>query len=464
MPELRVRPATDARGPVAPKVLKRRGRRNAFVISAVFFFVVTPLASLSEWTADPWGLAYYFFGASLLLLVHSWAVSAFLGPGRYYFWSRRGWTIRITASGAAAATLSFRRRRRRTDLDRPGYRYAWQALLGREQPVRVERTVDLTADVPSQLRLGRLRLSTWRRLLVSALALEIDRPLEHHPWEQWLGATAPRRAASAHLWFRREVTSSDRRRFRTGLFRVRRKLWRWAAVRYLGPRHIAAPSNAAAARGEGSHGSPALGGGAGQVGITSGIAKVGAGLGPFGLDSEALAPHRVVHLVGTPVDTTAGWRFRVADDRLSDSQVQTRGAALGESLIGADDLPARTTALFVVQSEPVDTPARSLATDRVGVLGFARSLLDAGADAVLVVPPLPDAAAPSVVHEVWRQIAERKRPPLRWQLLVLLADVKAIVARAEDDGAQSRERAVLDTTLCMPTIVLPQDHLPTSTS
>lgn len=95
----------------------------------------------------------------------------------------------------------------------------------------------------------------------------------------------------------------------------------------------------------------------------------------------------VVHAVGTPVRTGSGLRLRVSDP--------DAGPALAGdgALLGIEDLGVDTAGLTVLQADLIDGPATPLGDDREGFVDLAIAALDAGAPAVLVLPPLPDRSA-----------------------------------------------------------------------
>ncbi|WP_261569222.1 hypothetical protein [Frankia gtarii] len=98
----------------------------------------------------------------------------------------------------------------------------------------------------------------------------------------------------------------------------------------------------------------------------------------------------VAQAIGTPVRTMSGIRMRVSDDGSSSS------AADEENLLGIEDLDVGDVHLAVLQADPVDGAAASLGEDRAGFVDLAIAALDAGAPAVLVIPPLPDELAAAV--------------------------------------------------------------------
>lgn len=98
----------------------------------------------------------------------------------------------------------------------------------------------------------------------------------------------------------------------------------------------------------------------------------------------------IVQAIGTPVHTMSGMRLRVSDDGPNPS------AAGEETLLGIEDLDVSGIPLAVLQADPVDGAAAPLGEDRAGFVDLAIAALDAGAGAVLVIPPLPDELAAAV--------------------------------------------------------------------
>jgi hypothetical protein len=157
----------------------------------------------------------------------------------------------------------------------------------------------------------------------------------------------------------------------------------------------------------------------------------------------------ILHLVGTPVQTAAGWRIRVGGALSEATQVVTARTIGGEELLSADRLPLRNTALVVVQAEPVDGPPQPLGDLRAGLVGFGMSTVGlTGADALLIIPPLPDALAARATELIWSRIAARKQAPDGKVLLTLFGDLRTMVAQ-EEQVEPGAERASLDVLLVL---------------
>jgi hypothetical protein len=147
----------------------------------------------------------------------------------------------------------------------------------------------------------------------------------------------------------------------------------------------------------------------------------------------------VLHLVGTPVSTAAGWRLRIpaAASSTAGYRKQSRSLHVGEELVGADDLAVESTALVVLQSEPVDGPPHPLGEQYQGMCALAADIRDAGAGAVLVVPPLPDVLAQRVATRVRTAMTERRHRTHPVHVLDLAQEIKDDIAVAEQQAGGS---------------------------
>jgi hypothetical protein len=137
----------------------------------------------------------------------------------------------------------------------------------------------------------------------------------------------------------------------------------------------------------------------------------------------------VPYHVGTPVGTRAGWRLRVTGTTGEDARAESRGKLSGEELLAAHQLGATGAPLVVLQAEPVDGPPEPLGDLREGFAGLAQALLDAGAVAVLMVQPLPDAIGELVRQAVMRRVGDlRRQQPAPRDLTALAADIVGCVS------------------------------------
>jgi hypothetical protein len=279
--------------------------------------------------------------------------------------------------------------------------FPWHGRWTQDGPADPGPGFDLDGlRLPRRNRLSRLTIieSRLSRLTMIEIAMD-DGGCFPLPWEQWLNASASADQAPTLLWFRRFGGCPPA---------LRGKRWKQAGAVYHGPKHLAPDRE----RPPEVRQEPAL---------------------------------RMLHVVGTPVPTSAGWRLRVAETRAQVSTASRRKAA-GEELLSMARFPLNRTALAVLQADPVDGPPEPLADQRSGFMGCARDLLDGGVGAVLVIPPLPDDVGGEVIRTAWHMAANRRRPRSPTDLLRLLAHVKRLVAASEAQVSSS-ERAVSDVVL-----------------
>jgi hypothetical protein len=135
--------------------------------------------------------------------------------------------------------------------------------------------------------------------------------------------------------------------------------------------------------------------------------------------------------VSTPVSATAA--------------ESTGGSVSDDELVCFDGPDVGKAALVVLQAAPVDGAASPLGVLGPGYRSLARQALDAGSDAVLVVPALPEAAASEVVRATWSRFATRRRPPPLLTLLALVARTKVLAGR--DKSSAGGDHAVFDVLL-----------------
>ncbi|MBE8521898.1 ATP-binding protein [Amycolatopsis sp. H6(2020)] len=146
--------------------------------------------------------------------------------------------------------------------------------------------------------------------------------------------------------------------------------------------------------------------------------------------NDVPGPRRLVQLVGTPVRTSAGWQIRVRDASGQAARETSRGAEHREELFDLQTVTREKVALLVLQAEPADGPPRPLGSDRDGFVRAAAAAMDNAADAVLVLPPLPDDLAKDAVEMIWRSVG-RAEVLSAAKLLRLVADLKMMVSKAE---------------------------------
>jgi len=163
---------------------------------------------------------------------------------------------------------------------------------------------------------------------------------------------------------------------------------------------------------------------------------------PFGrlawLRHASYRRQSVTGVAGTPVEAYGGARWRVSN------QIQTQIQAA--SRLNVASLVRSRPVVVILQADPVDGPPRPLGDLRAGFMRQARSVLDSGANAVLVVPPLPDSLAIEVGVLANRRLVRRLTPPRPRHLLRLLGDLKKLTA---DTGAD--RDAILDILLFLHT-------------
>ena len=263
-------------------------------------------------------------------------------------------------------------------------------------------SADVSLDPPGPLDLQGLRLPEKSFFGLALVALEVDPRLEAYPWEQWLGQAAPRRARR-RLVFVRTVTGNPPS--------LPPEAWSSASVVYRGPRGLAPPHRVARQAGGGQQ-------------------------------RQWHPRRRAMHLIGTPVQTADGWRMRVGETVSAAIMESSRSTVAGEELVSMDGLDLSATRLVVLQAEPIDGPPRALGDLGPGFRALAREAADAGAGAVIVVPPLPDTSAAEVVQTTWSRFASRRSPPPVLALFALAAKAKTLAAA--DEPPTSGDRAILD--------------------
>ena len=211
----------------------------------------------------------------------------------------------------------------------------------------------------------------WKRPLI--LNIDADTELDDRDWEQWLGRAYPHSRRADLLYFRYHD-----RRSPDGAAAPETP-WNQTTYAYQGPGHILMVSPRP--------------------------------------DRTA----RALHLVGTPVSTRGGWRFRVAET--GTATPKGRGTQEGGTLVSPGSIRP-TPPLIVLQADPVDGVPEPLGEDRPGYILLARSFLDGGATAVLVIPPLNDELASTLARLVNRTVLRLSKPLRPTDLLLLLAQLK----------------------------------------
>jgi hypothetical protein len=145
-------------------------------------------------------------------------------------------------------------------------------------------------------------------------------------------------------------------------------------------------------------------------------------------------PLKFLHLVGTPVNTTAGVQFQVMSGRGErrsqefDIKQSRRSPTRGEVVIRPDKLPVDLVSVVVVQAEPVDSFVR-YETDReqaAYLRAFATDVLTAGARVVMVLPALPSVLAEAVLTQLAKGLWGRSEPDVQ-RLLNVVGQVRRTI-------------------------------------
>ncbi len=130
---------------------------------------------------------------------------------------------------------------------------------------------------------------------------------------------------------------------------------------------------------------------------------------------ESLKQLSILHIIGTPVSTKSGWFLRIGDTyQTSTSIVQTVRGEDTKQLVRAENLPLSSTALVVIQAEPVETLGRS-DTDRelaYDLRSLVADIFSAGARAVIMLPALPSALAPLTLNQLATGLRDQAVPEL----------------------------------------------------
>ena len=138
---------------------------------------------------------------------------------------------------------------------------------------------------------------------------------------------------------------------------------------------------------------------------------------------------KVLHLMGTPLETAAGLRFEIPKTRydyLSSEAVQDQ--VIKADLIDPDQLGLRQVCLVILQGEPLETLKRFDREREKAALAraYAAALMTAGARAVITLPSLPSALAQKVLMTLARKLRST-RPPEERQLLTALHRVQRMI-------------------------------------
>ena len=270
----------------------------------------------------------------------------------------------------------------------------YSVFPGRGRP---SATVSLSAAAD---RGERFTPARWRvppsTLLSSVIIAELDVPpaLGTLPWERWLAATS-RSRNNTFVWIRPSHGWPE-------------------AVPAKGPPLFAGPDHMANQKVVGFlppvSGRPALASAAGD------------------------GSSRLVHVVGTPVQTSAGWRLRVEGGGSSREAADASASTRRKALVSPTDLVAESASVVVLQASPAAAGAGPFAADREGWFAFAADVLEAGAASVLTVPPLGDEQAEQAVDLTTDWVLRTPDDLQPVNVVRLLKDLTRLVASGSERG------------------------------
>jgi hypothetical protein len=262
-------------------------------------------------------------------------------------------------------------------------------------------TVSLAAD---QDQAGRFTPARWRvprsTLLSSLVIAELDVPpaLRTLPWERWFAATS-RSKTDTFIWIRPGPSWPE-------------AVPPQGTPLFGGPDHMANHKTARFA--------PPV------SGLLSSLAAQ---------EASHLRNARLVHIVGTPVQTSAGWRLRVEGGGSGREASGPPASTRRQGLVAPTDLVADGAGVVVLQASPTTAGPMPFVADREGWFAFAADVLEAGAASVLTVPPLGDEQAEQAVDLTtdWALGTPDDLQPIH--VVRLLKDLTRLVAsKAEHDG------------------------------
>jgi hypothetical protein len=165
-------------------------------------------------------------------------------------------------------------------------------------------------------------------------------------------------------------------------------------------------------------------------------------------------PSKVLHLVGSPIETETELQWQVTSayesESVYQSDVQVEATRTGQ-LLSSGEIPAGLTALIILQGEPIDRLGIRVSSDREEagrIRTFAHKLIRAGAPAVLSLPPLPYDLVPIVVQSVAQalDLDETSAPDVR-RLLDAVGEVRRRIlgwVQAADLPGDDTQRAPLE--------------------
>jgi hypothetical protein len=363
-------PPVQAAEPATPDARRRQSpvrfpldALQTVPIAVVFALVCGSLGLLARAAGFPlWGVVV------LVLVVFTTGMAAFVGTlrrqGSVSFRFSRV-QFRVTAGDAKTAIVRARTASmldgfiRRTGLAR----FATPPpSLGLRIPPGFETTVAI--EGPDA---GKVDLPGWRlrnplsKNTVTIIELLVDEAVGGLPWEQWLAVPLFRDGLTL-LWVR---TTPD-----------------WVGdVAPPGPPLYFGPDNLANER-------------------------VRRGAATRALEEP---PARLVHVVGKPVSTSAGWRIRV--EELSMSMTKSAPSSRREGLLSPAALARTGTGVVVLQAPTVDQVIEPLDSRREAFFIFAHEVLAAEASAAIVIPGVNERTATQIV-DIETQWAAREAADL----------------------------------------------------
>jgi hypothetical protein len=166
-------------------------------------------------------------------------------------------------------------------------------------------------------------------------------------------------------------------------------------------------------------------------------------LRPADAEFTSSTERRLLYLVGTPVRTRSGVLMTVHGGI---GRYARSSSGDNREEVAISSLTSVPTSMLVVQAPPLENGPIALGTAHTDYLRCAIEAADGGVDSVLIIPPLPDSVAATVVRRIWRGIAGATHEPLMADLFALVAEVRNMVAEAErsDQPEEHRIRADLD--------------------
>jgi len=178
---------------------------------------------------------------------------------------------------------------------------------------------------------------------------------------------------------------------------------------------------------------------------------------------QPVGPARVVHVIGTPLLTSAGWCLRVAGARSSQvsesfesSQYSPSKAEpmqpLAPGLLAPDDSRLADGSIVVVQVNPSGSSIVSDPDQAGGLRQFGRQVVVAGGRPVIVVPSLPADVARDVMRSLARRVRRQRKAPSLNRVLDWVDGLRRAVlgGRVFGDPSWDKLAAAYDITVFWP--------------